>query len=295
MSLFSFSQSCDIPIQVIISNDKNGMSELNANVIRNIVHRSLVKGDGIGSIENSQFGIVVKSDIIDRHTISGSPQKTVLNIALSLYLVDVREGTLFLSYTTDLNGVGNNETKAFNNAFKRMNGNDLELKEFFEQGKKKLIEYYNRNYQNIIKKAQSEASLRNYELALYHLLSIPECSKGYDSAMANVKVIFKQFVDRQCVENLAQAKAAWMSGFRRENAAVASVFLSEIYPDAACYSEAQMLVNEIKKHMGKEWEFELKRWDDRVSIEMQQMRYAREIALAFAQNQPHETINFIYR
>lgn len=295
MSAMSFGQTCDIPLQVVVSDDIEGMTTQSANYIKNVIRHTMVKGDGVGAIENSQFGIVVKADIVDKHIIAGAPQKTILNLCLSLYMGDVREGTLFSSYTTEINGVGNNDTKAYNNAFRKLNANNSDLIKFAEQGKKKLIEYYDRNYQNVIKKAQTQASLRNYEEALYHLMSIPECCKGYDLAMAEVKKVYKQFVDRQCEENLAQAQAAWMSGFTKENAAVASVFLSEIYPDAACYGDAQQLVREIKKHMGEEWKFELKRWDDKVRIELQQMRYAREIALAFAQNQPQETINLIYR
>ncbi len=294
VSVLSMGQTCDIPLQIVTPEEMSGMTEQNRNYIKNVLQRLVSQGNNVATMGYSQFGVVVKADVIDKHIIAGAPEKTILNISLSLYMGDVREGTLFSSFSTEVNGVGNNEAKAFNNALRKLNVNNKELASFAETGKKKIIEYYDRNYQYIIKKAKASATLRNYEEALFHLLSIPECCQGYDAAIAEVAVVYKQYVDRQCEENLAQAQAAWMSGFTKDNAAIASVFLSEIYPDAACYRDAQELVREIKKHMGEEWKFELKRWDDQMDVLSQQMKHAREIALAFAQNQPKETINLVY-
>ena len=281
--MLTHAQNCDIPIQVVIPDGIEGMTPQSANYMKNVLRRVLVSGNDVTQFTNSQFGIVVKSDIVDKHIIAGAPQKTVMNLSLTLYIGDVQQGTLFSSYSMDVNGVGDNDTKAYN------------LTDFVANGKKKIIEWYDNNYQTIIKKAKTAASIRNYEEALYALLSVPECSKGYDAAVAQVKIVYKQYVDRQCEENLAQAQAAWMTGFSKENAAVASVFLSEIYPDATCYSEAMKLVQEIKRHMGDEWKFEIKQWSDLASVESQRLTYAKEIAMAYAQTQPQQVIHLLYR
>lgn len=291
--LWAFGQTCDIPLQVVVD-DAEGLSEQSANYIKNVLHHTMVSGNDVTTIENSQFGIVVKSDVVDKHILAGAPQKTILNLNISLYIGDVREGTLFSSLSLQVNGVGNNDTKAYNNAFRKLNASNINLKAFADKGKKKIIEYYDRNYDKIIKKANTQASMHNYEEALYHLLSIPECCNGYDKAISEVKKVYQQYVNRQCEENLAQAQSAWLSGYSKENAAIAGAFLAEIYPDAACYGDAKKLASEIKKHMGEEWKFEMKQWSDQVSIEKQRLTYAREIALAFAQNQPRETINLVY-
>lgn len=293
--MLAHAQNCDIPMQVVIPDDAEGMTPQSANYMKNVLRRVLVSGNDVAQFTNSQFGIVVKPDIVDKHIIAGAPQKTVLNVSLTLYIGDIQQGTLFASYSMDVNGVGDNDTKAYNSAIRRLNAQNRNLTDFVANGKKKIIEWYDNNYQTIIKKAKTAASIRNYEEALYALLSIPECSKGYDAAVAQVKIVYKQYVDRQCEENLAQAQAAWMTGYTKENAAVASVFLSEIYPDAACYSEAMKLVQEIKRHMGEEWKFEMKQWSDLASIESQRLTYAREVAMAYAQNQPQQVIHLLYR
>ena len=55
------------------------------------------------------------------------------------------------------------------------------------------------------------------------------------------------------------------------------------------------LVQEIKRHMGDEWKFEIKQWSDLASIESQRLTYAKEIAMAYAQNQPQQVIHLLYR
>jgi hypothetical protein len=55
------------------------------------------------------------------------------------------------------------------------------------------------------------------------------------------------------------------------------------------------LATEIKKHLGEEWKFEMKQWDDAVSIEQQKVKNAREIAIAFAEHQPEKDVSFIFR
>lgn len=292
-SLMSHAQSdCDISLSVYFSGQSSDMTEQNKTYLKNVISKAVSNGSVLSSIDDSQFGIVVNADVVDEHIIAGAPKKIVLNLNLTLSLGDIQNGKLFSSFNVDLNGVGNSKGKAYNNAIHKLKSQNQSLSDFASKAKDEVIGYYNRNYKSIIKQAETDASMRNYDEAIYRLMCIPVCCTGYDEAMAKVRVVYKQFIDQQCHENLAQAQAAWMSGFTRENAAVASIFLSEIYPDAACYDDAMELANEIKRHMGEEWNFEMKRWNDKISVESQQLKFAREIALAYAQNQPQHIIHF---
>lgn len=296
VSLSAFAQNnCDIGIGVYFGDETSEMTTQNRTFLRNVVTRAASQGNTISDLEDSQFGIVVKTDIVDQYIITGAPAKTVLNLNMTLYVGDVHNGKLFSSQAFSLNGVGNSKEKAYNNAIRKLNPQNKVLVTFVSKAKDEVLDYYNKNYMNIIKQAQTAAALRNYEEALYKLMCIPVCCSGYNAAMKEAIVVYRQYVDRQCEENLAQAQAAWISGFTAENAAVASIFLSEIYPDAACYKEAMKLVAEIKRHMGEEWKFKMKQWDGIVNIESQRLKYAREIALAYAQNQPQQIIHLLYR
>lgn len=292
-TLLSGAQNCSIPLQVVVPSENNGITPQSAQYLKNVLRHAATNGDDAISA-NAQFGIMAKADVVNKHIIAGAPQKTVLNLSMTLYIGDLTKGQVFSSYTIDVNGVGNNDTKAYNNAIRKLNVQNRNLAEFIERGKTKIIEWYDNNYQNIIQKAKMAAAVKEYDKALYELLSVPECCRGYNTVLSQVKVVYQQYIDKQCEENLAQAQAAWMTGFNEENAAIAATFLSEIEPDAACHSEAMKLVNEIKRHMGEEWKFEMKQWSDVVSIESQRLANAHEIALAYAQNQPQVIIKPLY-
>ena len=232
---------------------------------------------------------------MDKQIIGGSPLKVVYNINASLFVVDLKGENIYSSFNVDLKGVGDNETKALINSFKGLNGANEELKRFLLDGKKKIIAYYDNNFVQIISKTKADAEMKNFDAAIYSLLSIPECSKGYSTALEMLPVVYRQFVNQHCNENLAQARAAWYSSPNSDGASIAGVYLSEIYPDASCYSDAMLLFKEIRKHMGEEWKFVMKQYNDAIALERQQMNMMRDIALAYAQNQPKETFNIFWK
>lgn len=295
ISAVAFCQDCVMPLRVVIPSQVEPMDASTVQMIKNKLRQIATQNGIAGSSESSPFALTALVDVVDKEIISSSPTKYVYVLNVNLFVVDTQDGTIYSSTTVEVRCAGNSQIKAYSNGIKQLNPKNAEVQAFVEAGKKKMLNYYDTNYLTIIKKAQTLATLRNYEEALYYLMSVPQCSKGYDAAMAEVATVYKQYVDQKCNENLAQAKSAWMSGFTTENAAVASIFLSEIYPDAACYDDAQALVDEIKKHMSEEWDFKLKRWDDNVDIEKQRLANAEEIACAFAENQPDETVNLIIR
>ena len=152
----------------------------------------------------------------------------------------------------------------------------------------------NNNYQKIIAKAKSDAAMKNFDAAIYTLMCIPECCIGYNAALEALPSIYQQFVNQHCNENLAQARAAWYASPNSDGASIAGVYLSEIYPDAACYQDAQLLFQEIRKQMGEEWKFMMKQYDDAISIERQRLDMMRDIAIEYVKNQPKETVNIFW-
>ncbi len=294
--LFSFSQDCNIALQPIIVPSADGsyypqVESFLVNRLQNMV---------VGASENSslygdQFAISLSYNIMDKQIIGGSPVKVVYKINASLFIVDLKGKKVYSSFNMDLKGVGDNETKALINSFKGLNGGNESVNKFIQEGKRKIIDYYDNNFGQIISKAKAYAGMKNYDAAIYSLLSIPECSKGYSSALEMLPVVYRQFVNQHCNENLAQARAAWISSPNGDGASIAGVYLSEIYPDASCYPDAMLLFEEIRKQMGEEWKFVMKQYNDAIALERQQMNMMRDIAMAYAQNQPKETFNIFWK
>lgn len=294
--LFAFSQNCNIALQPIVvpSADGSYYPQVESYLTNRL--RNLVLGAGeYSSLSDGQFAIVLSYNTLDKQIVGGTPAKIVYNMNVSLLIVDLKGQTIYSSYNVDLKGIGNNETKALINCFRGLNNGNEGIERFVQEGKRRVIDYYDKNFGQIISKAKVDANMKNFDAAIYTLLSIPECSKGYSAALEMLPVVYRQFVNQHCNENLAQARAAWYASPNSDGASIAGVYLSEIYPDASCYGDAVQLFKEIRKQMGEEWKFVMKQYNDAIALERQQMNMMRDIAMAYAQNQPKETFNIFWK
>lgn len=295
-SIVGFAQECDIALQTIITPPANGINLPQANsYLTNKLRGLTSQSSTLSALDNEQFAIAASYDVLDKQIIAGSPTKIAYNLSLSLFIVDIINQKIFNSFNTELKGIGDNETKAMVNCFKVLNVNNNNIKSFVQEGKTKIIDYYNSNYQNIIKNAQTLASMKNYDEAIYKLSMIPECCNGYEVVMSELKQIYQQFVNQHCAENLAQARSAWYSSPNSDGASVASVYLSEIYPDASCYSDALALYSEIKKKLGEDWKFVMQQYKDSIELERLQINAMRDIEIAYANSRPKETVNIFWK
>lgn len=294
-SIAIHAQECNIPLQplVIKTADGNYFPQVES-YLTNRVRSLTAESNNVSGLDNSQFAIAVGYDIIDKQIVAGAPNKIIYRVNVSMHIADLKRKTIFASYSKELKGIGDNETKSLINTFQKINVNNVEIKSFVEQGKQKIIDYYDNNVQNIIKNAQALAAMKNFDAAIYNLMCVPECSKSYDIVLKELMSVYQQFVNQHCNENLAQARSAWITSPNSEGAATASVYLSEIYPDAACYEDAMELAREIKKRMGEEWKFVMRQWADSVSLERQRIDAMREISIAYANSQPKAEVTNVF-
>lgn len=288
-------QNCDIPLTPMVIQADDGSSypqatEYLINKMRHLVSNHV----GTTDLTNMQFGIVADYDIVDKHVIGGTPTKIIYELGLSLYIVDLKRERIFETCNQNLKGIGDNETKALINAFQKLNVNNTQIKNFILSGGKKIVDYYDDAYPKIIKSVKALASMNHFDEAIYNLMSIPECSKGYEVAMNELQIVYKQFVNHHCQENLAQARAAWLASPNSDGASVASVYLSEIYPDAACYEEAKELAIEISKKLGVEQKIMLQQLKDSMQLERQRIEAMRDIAIAYVTAQSKQKITNLF-
>lgn len=276
----------NIAIMTIIPTQADGLPSGAEAALKNKMDQ-LTLASGLGSMNDySQFCMLVNIDIESKDIVSGAPVKIAQTLNFNFYIVDQLNQTVFAATSIRAKGVGDNETKAYVQAIKQFNTRSSNMISFIDAGKRKIIEYYTANCDKIIMKANSLAKQEQFEEALFLLGQIPDaCHDCYIKATAASDAVFQAYIDAMCKRNLAKAKAIWSSTQTSEGGLAAGVFLSEIYPDSACYPEAEKLYNEITARVKEDINFQMKKWDDVVSLESQRIDAGRAVGVAWGNNQ----------
>lgn len=291
MALSATAQKCEIGASLVIPQESN-LTPAAAELFSSRAGQLTSDAD-IMIIDGSNIAIVPKMVAISKNVLPGPPVKISQEFEFTLYMVDLNSSNIYTSHTFTLRGIGENESKSQIAALKQIKGNNAEIKKFMNEGKAKAIRYYDENYATIIKKAQGYTTLKEYDKALFTLLSVPVCSKGYDKAFEAARSTYQAYIDEMCRVNLAKARTAWFSKQSAEGAEEAGIYLSRILPDAGCYDEALKLYEEIKSRVDEDLRFEMKKYDDAVDIESQRIAAMKEIGVAYGKGQQPSTTNIL--
>ena len=297
MAIHLHAQSCDLPICIAFENDVAGQMPVQAKQQITNKMKQLLTANGVGGdIRYSQFVLVPHVNTVDKHIIAGPPAKVVMSLNINLEIRDTNEGVIMSTYSTDVNAIGNNETKALVQGIKQIAGGNAHIKAFVEGARSKIVEYYNKSSKSIIKKAQTLAATNQYDEALYHLMSVPECCNSYDEVSKMAMTIYQIRIDREGERMLTEAKAVWAAGNNEDAAMQAAEILAQIDPDAGCYAKASSLLDEIKKKSSANapWSIEMKKFDAAVDIQKQKIDAAKAIGVAYGNSQRPKTTNLVF-
>ena len=188
------------------------MPTVSRSVLQNKLSQIVTQNGLGGSALHERFIITANVSVNSKDITDGAPSMTVYKLDITFYIGDGYEGTKFASTSIKAKGVGETEIKAYNAAINSIRTSDPAFQQFIEQGKTRIIEYYNSKCDFILKEAQTLATQSKYEEALYKLTSVPEvCKDCYDKCAAAVGPIYKKQIDKDCNSKLSQAKNIWAS------------------------------------------------------------------------------------
>lgn len=234
-----------------------------------------------GSQANPRFIITANVNVGTKDIIAGPPQMIAQNIEVTLFIGDALTNTIFSNTSLNLKGVGTNENKSFIDALKKINSKNKEIAQFFEEGKNKIINYYNTQCDFIMKDAQTLVKKEKYDEAIYHLSLVPDiCQDCYFKCLDTLASIYQQKIDVDCNLKLNEAKMAWGATQNSDAATMVGEILSTINPIAMCQDEVNVLINKIdaklKADEKSRWEFKMKKYQDEVEAKREQLRIAAE-------------------
>ena len=278
-----------LPISVVVGDMTEPFPEGAKALMESRLTQVLTKNGIAGLDHQGQFALTAVAVPIDKDVLPGPPAKISEKMELNLFIVDIYNKTIFSSTVLTVRGLGETETRAYIDAIRRMPVQSKDLTKFVDEGKDKIVKYYDEKAPQMIKKARSLAKQKSYEEAMYIVALIPEECKHYDEALNAGVEIYQQYVDNECNINLAAARQAWAAEQNKIGAQKAGEYLANILPDAACYDEAMKLYKEIKGKVLDDWKFEMKIYQDGVDLEKQRIQAMRDIGVAWGSHQPKET------
>lgn len=214
-------------------------------MLSNILTRITTQNGVGGSVCNPRFIITPNITILSKDITATAPSMTVLDLEVTLYIGDGIDGTKFASKAFEVKGLGTNETKAYITAFKKLKPRSPGVKHLIEEGKRKIVEYYNSKCDFILQDAKSKAGRKEYDKAILTLLSVPEvCKESYDRCMDEAVKVYKLKVDNEGNKKIQAARIAMSNKDWKK----ASELLNGILPDASCYKEAKSILNKISEN-----------------------------------------------
>lgn len=291
MALTTYAQNNEIQLYLYALNQVENIPDASMEYLINNLS-SAVTADGLAAQNEymTQFILIPKVNVASKSIITNTQTQVVLNIDISLQVVDGMSGTLYASSIVNVKGVGTNETKAYNSAFRSINKNQQQIVLLVKAAKQKILSYYEAETDNIIKKANLLAAKNNYEEAFYLLSMIPsQCSK-FDASISAGLSLWEKYKVYSCNTNLAKAEAIWVSGQDYNAAIRATEYLCQILPDSDCYAKVRQLYNEIKKKVGDLWKYEMKQYNTEAELKKAKIQAFQAIGVAYGKGQQPRVI-----
>ncbi|MDE5773114.1 MAG: hypothetical protein K2H86_01480 [Muribaculaceae bacterium] len=293
----SSGENCDLHIQVVCPSaemcggDAGVAKQLSNKLIRVLTMDGVTADDNYG-----QFYITGKFDDIYRETLPGPPTSTVVHTTLTLMVADLFGNKVFETESFDLRGVGTSVQRAYLNALSQVNADNAPLRKFINRAQKKVISYFDNNYQKLLQKANAAAKTHDYEQALYFAGLIPECSVGYAESERMLERYWHGYIDLEGVRLLNEAKRAFAISPNEYGATEAYSYINSIDPTSSSYGAAMKFAEEIKRQTKAEYDFEIhKKYEDKVNIQRSKIDAARQIGVAYGQGQKSTTTNILWK
>lgn len=291
-----------VSLDVFIPDQIEGIPSHAKSLLVNKLTQAVTKKGMGGAGASPRFLLTANMDLLSKDIVPTIPVNEAYTFEVSLYIVDFIDRIIVSSTSFTTKGAGTNKNKAYTNGIKTVDFKNSNVDQFLDEGKRKIIEYYNSRCDFVIARAKSLASQKQFENALNTLTSIPEVSKEcYMNAMKEVGPIYQDFADFNCQILINVATSNWAARPNSDGAQLAGAVLSQIDPDSKCYSESRLLISKMEqkvlKDENRDWKFFEKVFENQVMLESLRIRAWRDVGVAWGKGQQptYNDIVWIFR
>lgn len=238
---------------------------------------SIAASQGLaGASVDNRFVITASLVEMGKEFTATAPPKVALTVYPTIYIGDSFTGELFSSCDLPpVKGVGENDTKAYLAAIKAISTRSQEVVQCINQGKERIIEYYNSKIDFLLAEAEALASAQQFDEAMTQLAAVPKvCKDAYLKAYAKIGEIYQKKIDLEGDKLYNEAYAQWNTSKTKESAERVVELLAQINPISsaavkgrklvasveAYYAELEARRREIEK---RNWEFKMRQYEDK--------------------------------
>ncbi len=249
--------------------------------------------EGVAGIDCSAVAMVPEIDILNSNVVSGGMRNIKsMELSITIKVINIITGTVFGTIGISASGDGYSDSETFRSAINKMDLSTAEYRQFIGSMKHKIMEYYSNNVSTLIAKANTLASMQEYDEALALLSSYPESLTGYSKVSSTMVAIFNKCQSQYCGQILIAAQAAYARHDYEEATEIATM----IDPGSSCYAQAKTLLNSIKSSIDKEQSNMLALEKEKMAMEKERINSAertkkatisaiKDVAVAYFQRQ----------
>ena len=244
-------------------------------VLNNKLNQIVTKHGVGGTSAAPRFVITANLLEVSKDITTTTPPMIAMTLSPTIYIGDAQTGDLYASCEVkNVKGVGENETKAYLDAIKKINVNSPEMVQCINTGKTRIIEFYNSQIDFLIAEAESLVNSQKYDEAMMLLSTVPDvCKEAYEKAMQKISVVYKTKIDTEGAALYNEAYALWKSNKSKESALKVVELLAQINPLSSAAKQGRTLVASVESHWAeiearrreleeRAWAFKMKQYDD---------------------------------
>ncbi|QZE15186.1 hypothetical protein K4L44_04960 [Halosquirtibacter laminarini] len=238
-----------VVVTPVVSQYMKGYNRSVARLLRSKLN-GIVTAQGVGGGGLfSRFVLTANVHVLDKEVLPTAPPRIAQKVEVTFLLGDGVDGNLYATTSKVYKGIGRNETKAYTQALKYIQGHDEIFTRFLAEGKQKIIIFYKEHSDLVFKEVDQLVARKRYEAAVARLEEIPKvCSAVYEKAQERIVFIDKQQKNEVAEQCLSKAQMA-VSQHRWQEA---NGLLYGIPKEADCYEQSRKLLDEIEDEIDGE-------------------------------------------
>lgn len=290
----------------VVNNQSGTMPQAAASALESKMQQ-IVTADGYGSAERcDRFVIVAKPSVVTKDVAPTTPPRINQTIEITFVVGDVMENKTYASCSLTLSGIGINETKAWSTAIAKIKPANAEIKKMLIDAYDKIGAYYSANCNTIITKADTDAGLGNFDVAIVSLIDVPNiCTECFAKTQQKAAEIYQRKIDTEGASLLSKAKSEWSASPDTDGAQKAFAYLSQIPPSSSSFMAKDSLEQKIATKLSadelRKWEENRRRYNEELKLRQQEQQNShqrqmatiaacRSVAEKWAENQPQTKV-----